>query len=44
MIWPILLIYGLFNDIVNSPDYIASNDRVTSEWWIGKDVEGSRQA
>jgi hypothetical protein len=27
----ILFIYGLFNDAVNSSDYIASNDRVTNE-------------
>jgi hypothetical protein len=24
-----------------SQDYIASNDRMSGEWYIGKDVEGS---
>jgi hypothetical protein len=31
----------LFNDAVSSSDFIASNDRMINEKWIGKDVEGS---
>jgi hypothetical protein len=27
--------------LVSNSDYIASNEGVVSEWWIGKDVEGS---
>jgi hypothetical protein len=34
-----LIIYGLFNDDVSSPDYAASNGKMSE--WIGKDVEGS---
>jgi hypothetical protein len=30
-----------FNAAVNRSRYIASNDRIISELWIGKDVEGS---
>jgi hypothetical protein len=26
--------------VLNNSDYIASNESVISEWWIGKDVEG----
>jgi hypothetical protein len=36
-----LFIYGLFNDDVSSSDCIAFNDRMISELWNGKDVEGS---
>jgi hypothetical protein len=36
-----LFVYGLFNDAVSSSDYIAWNDRMINERWIGKDVEGS---
>jgi hypothetical protein len=32
--------YGLFNVDVNGSDYMASNFRIISEQWIGKDVEG----
>jgi hypothetical protein len=31
----------LFNDAVCSSHYMTSSDRMISEWWIGKDVEGS---
>jgi hypothetical protein len=37
----ILFIYSLFNDSASSSDYIASNGRIISELWIGKDMEGS---
>jgi hypothetical protein len=33
-------LYGLLNDSVSSSHYIASNDRMISEWWIGRDMEG----
>jgi hypothetical protein len=36
-----LFVYGLFNDAVSSSDYIASNDGMINEYWIGKDMEGS---
>jgi hypothetical protein len=32
----------LFKDAVSSSDYVASNDGMISEQWIGKDMEGSR--
>jgi hypothetical protein len=31
----------LFNDVVSSPSCIASSERMISEHWIGRDVEGS---
>jgi hypothetical protein len=36
-----LFICCLFNDAVNSSDYIASDDRMINEYWVGKDTEGS---
>jgi hypothetical protein len=36
-----LFIYGLFNDALNSSDYIFSNDRTTNEYWIEKDKGAS---
>jgi hypothetical protein len=36
-----LFICGLFNDAVSSSGYVTSNGTMISEWWIGKDVEGS---
>jgi hypothetical protein len=36
-----LLIYGLFSNAVSSSDYRGSNHRITTEWWIGKDVDES---
>jgi hypothetical protein len=27
--------------LFQNSEYTASNERVTGEWWIGKDVEGS---
>jgi hypothetical protein len=32
-------IYGLFDDVVSSSDYIASNDRMTYKQRIEKDLE-----
>jgi hypothetical protein len=37
----IVFICGLFNDNINSSDYIASNDRMISEKRIGEDTEGN---
>jgi hypothetical protein len=31
----------LFNDALNVADYTPSNDRMSIEQWVGKDVEGS---
>jgi hypothetical protein len=36
-----LLICGLFNNVISSSDYVASNGRAISEYWNGKNVEGS---
>jgi hypothetical protein len=36
-----IYICDLFYDAVSSSDYTASNNRITNEWWIEKDVEGS---
>jgi hypothetical protein len=33
--------FCLFNDAVSNSGYIASIGEMISEWWIGKDVEGS---
>jgi hypothetical protein len=34
-------VYGSFNDAVRKSEYIASNDGMIDEWWIGKYMEGS---
>jgi hypothetical protein len=34
------LFVGCFYGAVSTRDYIASNGRITEEWWIGKDLEG----
>jgi hypothetical protein len=31
---------GLFNDAISNKEYIASNDRMSNEWWMEKDIEG----
>jgi hypothetical protein len=37
-----LFIYGIFNDSLSvNQDNIPLNE-MTSEWWIGKDMEGIR--
>jgi hypothetical protein len=36
-----LFICELFNNVVSSSDYTASNDMMVNEWWTGKDVEWS---
>jgi hypothetical protein len=35
------IIRNLFYVAFTNYDYIASNERVKHEWWIGKDLEGS---
>jgi hypothetical protein len=35
---------GLFWRHYQQPDYIASNGKVTDQWWIGKDLQGSCHA
>jgi hypothetical protein len=37
----ILFICGIYIDTISSIDYIAWNDKVINEWWIGKDMERS---
>lgn len=37
------IIYSWFNDVVVSANYTVSNNRVTGERYIGKDVEGRRR-
>jgi hypothetical protein len=37
----IFVICSLIKDAVNSSVYIASNDRMVTEEWIGKDMEGN---
>jgi nitroimidazol reductase NimA-like FMN-containing flavoprotein (pyridoxamine 5'-phosphate oxidase superfamily) len=33
-----LMIYGSFNEAVNSSEYTVSNGEVRSEWWIRKNA------
>jgi hypothetical protein len=35
-----IFICGSLNDAASSSDYMASNDRVINEQWLGKDMEG----
>jgi hypothetical protein len=37
----IVFIFSLFNDTLSNSEYTASNERMISEWWIAKNVEGS---
>jgi predicted DNA-binding ribbon-helix-helix protein len=36
-----LFICSFFNGVLSNSENIASNERVTSEWWIADDVEGN---
>jgi hypothetical protein len=36
-----LFVCGLFNDAFSVIQIVVSNEGVMSEWWIGKDEEGS---
>jgi hypothetical protein len=35
----VIILRGLFNDAVSSSGYIASDERMINEWYIGKGME-----
>jgi hypothetical protein len=39
LIHRLFFVYGSFNDIVSSSDYIAWNEKTIHERWIGNNVE-----